>query len=232
MPQSALTGVENLTLRSRDVLPRRLFIIAGPSGVGKNTIIKNLLATYPVQLARVRTYTTREPREGEVDGAQYFFVSAEKFYELAQAGALMEVDGDSIGHDVYGLGKVYSIPSNPFQGIPPENHLVLAEVDVHGARLLKQHYPDAVLIFLTAPIEQLEERIESREDNTLTQGDLEQRIAKAYEHIQAAKDFDYVVINEEDRISNTVQLVSSIIDVERMRVTAEVDFEAAFSGSK
>ncbi len=231
MPQSTLSGVEKLTLMSQKVLPRRLFIISGPSGVGKNTIIRNLLSSYPVKLARVRTYTTREPREDEVNGEQYYFVSAEEFHELAHEGALMEVDGDAVGHDVYGLGKVYSIPSDPFTGIPEENHLVLAEVDTHGARLLKSHYPDAVLIFITAPIEQLEERIESREDNTLTESELQQRIAKAYEHIQAMKDFDYVVINEDDRITESVQAVASIIDVERMRVRNNIDFESAFTGN-
>lgn len=229
MPQPTHTGVEKLILMSRATLPRRLFIISGPSGVGKNTIIKELLASYP-HLGRVRTYTTREPREGETDGEQYFFVSSEEFYNLARTGQLMEVDGDSVGHDVYGLGKVYSIPADPFEGIPTDKHLVLAEVDVHGAQLLKSHFPDAVLIFISAPIEQLEDRIENRQDKTLTQGDLAQRIAKAYEHIQAAKNFDYVVINEEDRISQTVQSVVAIFDVERMRVHKHIDFEAAFTG--
>ncbi|MGF1506115.1 MAG: guanylate kinase [Anaerolineae bacterium] len=204
-------------------LPRLLFILSGPSGVGKNTIIKKLLANHPDSVARVRTYTTRERREGEVEGDQYYFVSHDEFRRLAREGHLMEADADTVGHDVYGLGDLYSMPADPFEGVPEDTHLVIAEVDIHGMRRLKERYPQAIAIFVTAPPSVLVERIHGRLDDKMDADSLPQRMETAREQIQAASEFDYVIVNREGHLAEAVEAVERIIEVERMRVREGVD---------
>jgi guanylate kinase len=221
-----LTDAERILLQTGGGLPRLLFVLAGPSGVGKNTIIKRLLTNHFHVMDRVRTYTTRRRRPAEIPDAQYHFVSAEEFHALAQAGKLMEVNADSIGHDVYGLGDRYSMPSDLFEGIPPEKHLVIAEVDIHGMRLLKTRYPDCVTIFITAPPLDLIERIRERPDDHMDAEALSHRMQTAREQIRAAKEFDYIVVNPEDRLEQTLATIELILTAERSRVRSGVDLEA------
>ena len=220
-----LTDVERVIQQTTGRLERLLFVVAGPSGVGKNTIINQLLANHP-QMGRVRTYTTRERREDEVEGEQYHFVTPEQFRELALAGKLMEADATTLGHDVYGLGKVYSMPADIFEEIPPDKHLVIAEVDVVGARRLRERYPGCVTIFITAPPADLVHRIRERHDETMDAESLGQRMRTAHEQIRAAKEFDYVVFNREGDLHRTVEAIEHIIHAERMRVRAGFDLEA------
>lgn len=220
-----LTDVERVIQHTQGRLERLLFVVAGPSGVGKNTIINELLANHP-QMGRVRTYTTRERREDEVEGEQYHFVTPEQFRELALAGKLMEADATTIGHDVYGLGKVYSMPADLFEEIPPDKHLVIAEVDVVGARRLRERYPGCVTIFITAPPTDLIHRIRERRDETMDAESLVQRMRTAREQIRAAKEFDYVIFNREGDLRRTVEAIEHIIHAERMRVRAGFDLEA------
>ncbi len=220
-----LTDVERVLYQTHHTLARQLFVIAGPSGVGKNTIIRELLANHP-EMDRVRTYTTRKPRPGEVEGEQYHFVTWEKFCELARAGKLMEVDTNSIGQDVYGLGKVYSMPADIYEGIPPERHIVIAEVDVVGTRRLRARYPDCVTIFVTAPPLDLIQRIRERRDETMDARSLTQRMQTARDQIRAAKEFDYVIFNRDGHLREALQAVEAIIQVTRMHVRQGFDLEA------
>jgi guanylate kinase len=222
-----LTGVERLAQQTTGVVPRLLFILSGPSGVGKNSIIKQVLANHPMYMDRVRTYTTREQREGEVDGEQYHFVSKEEFRRLAVEGRLMEADKESVGHDVYGLGKVYSMPSDLFGEVKAGAHLVVAEVDVHGMRLLKSRYPGSIAIFITATPGDLAERIESRVDDHMSSDALAQRLDTAREQIGMADEFDYIVVNREDRLEEAVEAVEAIIAAERMRVRPGISLSQA-----
>jgi guanylate kinase len=221
-----LTDVERISLQIQGSLPRRLFVLAGPSGVGKNTIIKRLLTTHLQYAERVRTYTTRSPRPHEVPEVQYHFISAAQFRALALAGRLMEADANTVGHDVYGLGDLYSMPADIFEGIPPEKHLVIAEVDIHGMRLLKSRYPDCVTIFITAPPISLLQRIRERPDDHMDADALSHRMQTAHEQIRAAKEFDYIILNQEDQLDMTVATVETIIAAERNRVLPGVDLEA------
>ncbi|MBN1123148.1 MAG: hypothetical protein JXJ17_18895 [Anaerolineae bacterium] len=221
-----LTDVEQVIKQTKNHLEHRLFVLAGPSGVGKNTIITELLANHPNEMDRIRTYTTRERREDEIEGEQYHFVTPEKFRELALAGKLMEADAETVGHDVYGLGKLYSMPANLFEGIPADRHIVIAEIDVVGARLVRERYPDCVTIFVTAPPIDLVNRIRKRRDQTMDNHSLAQRIETARGHIRAAKEFDYVVFNRKGDIDKTIAAIEKIIEVERMRVTEGFDLEA------
>ncbi len=213
-----LTDVERAVLEINGSLERRLFVIAGPSGVGKNTIIKELLASYPRIMDRVRTYTTRPPREDEVYGQQYYFVTVDEFKELAIAGQLLEADRDNpLGHDVYDTEDCYSMPMDIFRDVSPEAHLVVAEVDVAGAALLKKKIKNCVTIFVTAPPHVLVERIRKRRDEGMDNEKLLRRMEKAKTHINAAKDFDYIVYNAEGRLTQAVQAIKNIIHAERMR---------------
>jgi guanylate kinase len=237
-----LSDVERVIQQNAHHLERLLFVLVGPSGVGKNTIIRELLATHP-EMERVRTYTTRKKREDEVDGAQYHFISPQRFLELASAGKLMEADAQKateilaradldglagfIGIDVYGLGDVYSMPEDLFEEIPPEKHLVIAEVDVNGAELLRRRYPGCVTIFVTAPPLDLIHRIRERPDGEMNSQKLAQRMKTAHEQVRAAKEFDYVVFNRKDRLAGTIEGVNSIVMAERMRVRDGFDLEAS-----
>jgi guanylate kinase len=221
-----LTDVERVIRQTRGYLPRHLFVLAGPSGVGKNTIIKKLLTNHPGEMGRVVTYTTRERRENEVEGEQYHFVSYEKFRELALAGKLMEADAEIAGHDVYHSGHLYSMPTDIYEGIPPEKHLVIAEVDIHGMRRLRERYPDCVTIFVTAPPTILLERIFKRTDKHMDASSLALRMETAREQIKAAKEFDYIVFNNTDGLQRTMTSIETIIHAERMRVRHGADLEA------
>jgi guanylate kinase len=221
-----LTDVERILFQIQGSLSRRLFVLAGPSGVGKNTIIKRILTNHSHYAERVRTYTTRSRRPHEVSGIQYHFISAEEFHTLALAGKLMEADANTAGQDVYGLGDLYSMPADIFEGIPPEKHLVIAEVDIHGMRLLKSRYPDCVTIFITAPPISLLQRIRERPDDHMDADVLSHRMQTAREQIRAAKEFDYIVFNQEDELDTTVAAIETIIAAERNRVLPGVDLEA------
>src|SRR6185369_9902053 len=101
--------------------------------------------------------------------------------------------------------------------------LLLAEVDIFGMRLLREHYPDCVTIFITAPPEALQDRIRERRDEHMDETNLAQRMETAREQIAAAKEFDYVVFNQEGRLCHAVNTIESIIQVERMRVREGLD---------
>jgi guanylate kinase len=221
-----LTDVEQVILKNTGHLGRLLFALTGPSGVGKNTIIKKLLANHPGTFARVRTYTTRQRRDDEVDGDQYHFVTPEEFAELAREGRLMEADAATAGHDVYGLGKVYSMPLDVYEEIPPEVPVVIAEVDVHGARRLRERYPECISIFITAPPAALLHRIHERADESMNDRSLAQRMATAQEQMRAARHFEYVIFNREDHLDEAVTELEGIILAERRRVREGFNLEA------
>jgi len=222
-----LTDVERVALAATGQLPRLLFVIAGPSGVGKNTIIKEVLTNHPREMTRLITYTTRPPREDEVEGEQYHFVAPDQFSDLALQGRLMEADENTIGRDVYDLGYVYSMPTDIFDGIPASKHLMMAEVDIYGMRLLREHYPDCITIFVTTSPDTLLERILDRPDEHMNENNLAHRMETARQQIAAASDFDYIVFNDEGRLYHAVRAVEAIIRSERMRVRRNIDLLAS-----
>lgn len=215
-----ITSVERILETTQGQLPRQLFVLAGPSGVGKYTITQRLLEIHP-NMHRVTTFTTRRPRAGEVEGDQYHFITIEEFKRKSEAGELLE----PAGQDVYGLGDLYSMPANLMTDVPPGKHLILAEVDINGTFLLKDLYPDSVSIFVTASPDVLLARIRERPDKHMDDQSLAKRLDMAREHIEAAKKFDYVVFNDDD-LDGTVAAIEAIITAERMRVRPGVELEA------
>lgn len=219
-----LTGVERILKKMYGHVPRLLFVIAGPSGVGKNTIIKRLLANHPDVMARVVTNTTRPKRDDETEGEQYHFRTVEEFVEMGRANKLMEFDGEA-GHDVYRSGNHYSMPADIYEDIPPEKFVVLAEVDIYGMRLLRERYPDCVTIFISASPEKLIERIFKRRDKHMDSHELAHRMETAREQVKAAREFDYILFNDDGSAEQVAAEIEKIIAVERMRVRAGADLE-------
>lgn len=181
----------------------RLFVISGPSGVGKGTICKKVLEADRNMRFSV-SMTTRAPREGEVDGVDYHFVSTERFEELLHGGGLLE-------HNKF-VDNYYGTPRGPVMEWIADDHDVLLEIDYHGAFQVRDAYPDAVLIFIAPPsAEELKERIMGR--GTESEEQLNKRLAQAMDDLAHADEYDYMVVN--DDIRTAVWQVQQIIRIEK-----------------
>lgn len=176
----------------------QLIVISGPAGVGKRTLVKEYLKQHPVAI-KCPTVTTREPREGEVEGEVHFFISNKEFDQLVRTKEL--VDYSYYNRVGYGTTK-HVINEARAKG----RNVILIE-DAVGAMRVKAAYPDATLItFLTPTWEELEERIRERASN---EEELEDRLQRAQEQILCADQFDYVLVN--DTVENSVRRLGQII---------------------
>ncbi|MBX5467117.1 MAG: guanylate kinase [Firmicutes bacterium] len=177
-----------------------LFIFTGPSGVGKGSVMRALLARDP-HLHKVVTYTTRPPREGEVDGFDYRFVSKAEFEALLAQGALYE--HERVYQDYY-----YGSPRDIF--IPDHDGVI--ELDYKGRLKYQARFPHVVSIFLLPPsLEELKRRILNRSRVT----NLEARLKNAVEQLRQAASYDYLVQN--DDLERCVEEVHTVIRAERIR---------------
>jgi len=185
-----------------------LIVISGPSGVGKDAVLKELQRR-DLSLQFVVTMTSRRPRNGEIDGVDYFFVSKEKFEELIEQGEFLE---HALVYDDY-----KGIPKGQIREALASKRDVILRVDVQGAKTLRQLCPEAVLIFLI-PTNEKEwlERLRNRK--TETAESLALRLKTAKEELAHLGEFDYVVVNTQDHLEETVNTIVSIIDAEHHRV--------------
>lgn len=185
-----------------------LIVISGPSGVGKDTVLHMMeeRGEYPFHF--VVTATTRPIREGEIDGVDYFFVSHDEFAEMIENDELFE----------------YAIVYNDYKGNSKKQVRdalesgkdVIMRLDIQGAATVKKEVPEAILIFLTTEDEEeLVNRLEARKTET-TEG-LKLRIATARQELKHAKDFDYIVLNKDDALDETVDTLEAIIRAEHHR---------------
>ncbi len=188
-----------------------LAIISGPSGVGKDTIIDEMrrLETEAGLTGRrhyVVTVTTRAPREGEVDGVDYHFVSREQFLRLRDARGFLEAN------EVH--GNWYGSPRDQVrEGLAAGKDVVL-KIDVQGAQIVKDQVSEALLIFLIPPtLETLFSRLRARATETADELELRQRNAAI--ELARQDDYDYVVVNETGQITRTAQRIDEIIADER-----------------
>lgn len=183
----------------------RLYIISGPSGVGKSTVIRLVLQGV-ADLGYSVSHTTRRPREKEVDGAAYHFVSRESFTKMIQSGDLLEwaeVYGDLYGTSFSSLRK---------QTEPGMD--VILDVDPQGALNIRGRFEDSVLIFMLPPsLEILEKRLRNR--GTENQEAFRGRMAKALREIRECLRYDYLVFN--DDLPLAVETLKSIILSDRCR---------------
>lgn len=186
-----------------------IIVISGPSGVGKDAVIKKLREARE-GLHFVVTATSRPKREGEVDGKDYYFVTKEDFLSMVHRNELLE----------YALvyGDYKGIPKQQIRDCMAEGYDIVLRVDIQGAATLRKILRDsAVFIFLVAESElALVNRLIDRK--TETKETLLVRIATAREEVKHMKDFDYVVVNAEGKLESAVQMVESIIDAEKAKV--------------
>ena len=180
-------------------------MIAGPSGVGKGKVVKELVARDPEGLVVSVSATTREPRPDEVDGVDYFFVDEEGFDRLVDDGDLLE------WAEVFG-GNRYGTPRGFVEWRRSEGRDVILEIDVQGAAQVREQAPDALLILLEPPsIEELERRLRGR--GTEKERHLEERLAKAERELEQAAWFHHRVVNDE--VTRAADEVAAIIGASR-----------------
>lgn len=179
----------------------RLVVLAGPSAVGKSTVVSRLRGDVPDLYFSV-SMTTRAPRPGEVDGTDYFFVSPEDFQSRIDAGEMLE------WADIHGGLQRSGTPAGPVQEALEAGRPVLVEVDLAGARNIKRLMPEAQTVFLAPPSwDILVQRLTGR--GTETPEVIERRLATAREELDAQGEFDTVVVN--DDVDEAVARIANIL---------------------
>jgi guanylate kinase len=182
-----------------------LFVVSSPSGGGKGTLIQRVLKELP-NVSYSVSYTTRAPRNGEVEGREYFFVTPEKFQSMIAAGEFLE------WANVY--GKLYGTSRCQVLHEVSEGRDIIVEVDVQGAESVRELIADAVSVFILPPsLEVLRRRLVAR--GTDSAAELEVRLQNAPRELEAYKEFDYVIIN--DDVERAACQLTCIIEAERVR---------------
>ena len=180
----------------------RLFVLSGPSGVGKDAVLSLMKEMDGVNCRFATTATTRPIRRGERDGADYIFLTE------AQFRALIESDGLLEWAEVY--GNLYGVPKREVSEALARGENVLVKIDVQGAATVRRLYPDAVLIFLDPPdADALERRLRTRA--TESEADLQRKLAAARAELREAERFDRRVTNEEGEPRKAAELVAAIV---------------------
>lgn len=182
-----------------------LFVMTGASGVGKDTIRQAALPDIDNLFFSISA-TTRLARPGEVHGKQYFFYEKTAFETMLAEGGFLE-------HADY-VGDYYGTPARPVQQALAHGTDVLLELELVGARKVKEKIPEAVMIFIAPPtLIELERRLRGR--GTDSEEKIQKRLARAREEIKAVKEFDYVIVNA--MLLDAVQDFKSVIRAERLR---------------
>ena len=180
----------------------KLLVISGPSGTGKGTVLKKLFEMRDDVCFSVSA-TSRKPREGEINGVNYFFVTAEEFEKLIAAGQFLEY--------AQFCSNFYGTPAEYVEKQLSEGKNVILEIEVLGAMQVKEKCPDAVMIFILPPsMEILRQRLSDR--GTESASVVEKRLSEAEREISQADKYDYKVVNDEVVIA--AEEISAIIDRE------------------
>ena len=193
-----------------NLLTRPLFIVvSGPSGVGKDAVLTRMRELgYPVEY--IVTVTTRPKRAKEKDNVDYHFISVGKFQEMIENKELLE------WANVY--GNMYGVPKQPVKQALERGQDTIVKVDIQGAATIKKILPQAVFIFLIpTSIEELVTRLKQR--HTESPFDLALRIKTAEAEIRQQSLFDYIVVNKQGGIDQTVSQIEAIVAAEKCRVT-------------
>jgi guanylate kinase len=177
----------------------QLFVLSGPSGVGKSSLRDEVRKRFP-ELVYSISYTTRPPRQGESEGRDYHFVSLETFLAMKEAGAFVECA--QVHGNYYGTSRAQ------LEKYLDERRDLLLEIDVQGARQVKEHFPRACFIFVLPPDrETLEKRLLER--GTEEENDLEQRLEDSSRELLEASWYDYSIVN--DVLEEAVEELADII---------------------
>lgn len=184
-----------------------LIVLSGPSGVGKGTVRKALFDQPGNDFQYSISMTTRAPREGEVNGKDYFFVSKEEFEHQIQTGGMLE-------YAKY-VDNYYGTPLKWVNDTLDAGKDVFLEIEVNGAMQVRSRIADGVFIFLTPPdIMELKNRLVGR--GTESMDVINERIKTAYDEIRMMQNYDYAVVNDE--VDNAVERIKEIIRTEHLRV--------------
>lgn len=177
----------------------RLFVISGPSGAGKGTLLAELRKQRP-DLGLTVSATTRSPRPGEVDGTSYYFLSDEEFRRRIAAGEFVE------WAEVH--GHLYGTLVSEVKRLLAKGHSLVLEIDVQGALNVRKVYPDAVLVFIEPPsIQVLEERLRGR--GTEDEASIELRLKNARHEMELADQYDVRIVN--DTVDRAAQELGSVM---------------------
>ena len=183
-----------------------IFVITAPSGTGKTTIIKDILNRNAVKIGYSVSHTTREPRQGEVNGEHYYFVDKTKFEKMIGAGEFIEW---AVVYDqLYGT-SVASIDRELSSGKD-----ILIDLDTQGAGEVKRQFSDAVLIFILPPsLDVLKERLVRRSKDSKVNIDL--RLSNAIDEIRQCRDYDFIIVN--DDLEQAIKEAEAIIVAQRAK---------------
>ena len=183
----------------------KLIILSGPSGTGKSTVVFKAMEGRQ-DLCFSTSVTTRSPRSGEVDGREYFFIDQARFDEMVEKGELLE-------HARY-VSNSYGTPRPFVEAQLRKGMNVILDIEVQGARQVKEKMPDAVAIFMMPPsLAELRRRLEGR--GTEKAEAIEARIARAREEIREADFYDYLILNQD--VETAAAEFSAIISAEQCR---------------
>lgn len=179
-----------------------LMAISGPSGVGKGTLVKELVKRRGDVAVSV-SCTTRAPREGESDGREYFFLTKEEFLKRKERGEFLECDEH--------FGNFYGTPKS-FVKETLKSKSVILEIDVVGALNAKKEFPECVLVMIVPPSEdELKKRLSGR--RTETEEEIRTRLSRLEYELSKKKEYDYIVVN--DDLDAAISRVEEIIDAEK-----------------
>ena len=189
-----------------------LIVLSGPSGAGKDAVL-NRLKELKRAFHFTVTATTRQRRPYEKEGIDYYFLSAEKFQEMLRQGEFLE------WAQVY--GNYYGVPRALVKVALAQGLDVIIKADIQGAKTIKALAPQGVFIFLAPPaMKDLEERLAER--NTETPFDLKRRLETAKREIDALPMFDYLVINHQGKLDETVARIEAIVLAEKCRIPPRI----------
>lgn len=187
-----------------------LVIISGPSGAGKGTVVSELIKNKSYALST--SITTRQAREGEIDGVHYFFRNTEEFKKMIEKNELLEY--------AEFCGNYYGTPMFYVEEQLEQGKNVILEIEVQGALQVKERYKEAILIFLTPPnIIELRRRLENRATETLEK--INMRMKRAKEEIRLIDKYDYIAINE--IVEEAVFSINNIVESEKMSAKRHMD---------
>lgn len=188
-----------------------LVVVSGFSGAGKGTLMKNLLAKYNNYALSI-SCTTRKPREGELDGREYFFKTKEEFEEMISKDELME-------YARY-VDNYYGTPKEFVRSQLDAGKDVLLEIEIQGALKIKEKFPEAVLVFITPPSgEELKSRLIGR--GTESPEVVEKRLQRAVQESEGVEAYDYILIN--DDIDTCTEKLHNLIRAQHERAAQHID---------
>jgi guanylate kinase len=195
-------------------LPGIPFVLSGPSGCGKGTIVKALLKNHADAFALSVSATTREPRVGEEDGVHYYFITKEEFER--------RIDDEQILEYTSYCGNYYGTPKKELYERTVSGINVILEIEVEGAMNVRRLCPEAVLIYVLPPdAKTLEARLRGRGTNT--EEDIANRLATAREEIRCLPEYDYIVVNEDDGAEAAAEEIVNIIVSEQHKVSRNLE---------